>query len=431
MDSISFRNLENSLDDNFFAILDIETTGFSPKKGDKIVEIAIISIDCNGNEVDRYETLINPRREVTATNIHGITAEMLQNAPTIDMIIGDIVFHLNNKTIVGHNIQFDLSFINHEIKRHFQIQDEIYGICTLNLSKIIEPNLPMRKLETLCSYFNIDNKNSHSAIGDCEATVQLFTILKNQYLENYGVDKFYKFINPVRLNVDFKVSDNSLRRENAITISKQEVNQFNVFLNRLSTIECEEIPVQEYLNVLDDILADRIITQTELETLSDLAFEFKISQSQVIEIHQEYVRKLVRIYLLDNILTQSEIVDLEKVCELLSISKDVLEKVIMYERVSIHENQSITDKLDYENKSVCFTGQLNSKLKGYLIDRYKAQQLAMERGMIIKNGVVKNLDYLVVADPYSLSNKSQKAREYGIKILAEPVFWNMIGVLVE
>ncbi|NWJ51291.1 MAG: hypothetical protein HXX14_10530 [Bacteroidetes bacterium] len=431
MNSITFRNLENSLNDNFFAILDLETTGFSPKNGDKIVEIAIISIDCNGNEIDRFETLINPRREVSATSIHGITAEMLQNAPTIDMVIGDIIHHLNNKTIVGHNIQFDLSFINHEVKRHFKIQDEIYGVCTLNLSKIIEPDLPMRKLETLCNYFNIENKNSHTAIGDCQATVQLFTILRDLFIEKYGIDKFCNFINPLRLNVDCPISNHSFRRENAIAVSKRESNQFNAFLNRLSTIQSDEIPIQQYLNILDDILADRLITQEELETLADLSAEYKISQSQAIEIHQEYVRKLVRIYLLDNILTQSETADLEKVCELLSISTDVLEKIVKYEKVSIHENLSPADKQDYKNKSVCFTGQLNSKLNGCLVDRPKAQQLAMERGMVIKNGVVKDLDYLVVADPYSLSSKSQKAHEYGIKILAEPVFWNMIGVLVE
>ena len=431
MDSITFRNLEDSLNDNFFAILDIETTGFAPKNGDKIVEIAIISIDCNGNEIDRFETLINPLREVTATNIHGITAEMLQNAPTMDMVIGDILYHLNNKTIVGHNVQFDLSFINHEIKKHFNIHDEIYGICTLNLSKIIEPYLPMRKLETLCAYFNIENTQSHSALGDCCATAHLFTILKNQYIENYGIEKFKNFINPLHLHIDFKISNICFRRENANAISKQEANQFNAFLKRLSTTNGEEIPVQEYLNILDTILADRLITQNEIDKLADLSTEYKISQTQAIEIHQEYVRKLVRIYLLDDIITQSESSDLEKVCELLSISNEVLEKIIMYEKVSIHENHCTTNTIDCINKTVCFTGQLNSKLNGSLIDRSKAQELAMERGMIIKNGVVKNLDFLVVADPHSLSGKSQKAKEYGIQILAEPVFWNMIGVLVE
>ena len=431
MDVTTFRTHDNSINNNLFAILDVETTGFSPKYGDKIIEIAIITVDCNGNEIDRYETLINPRRDVGATHIHGITASMLKNAPTMDMIIGDIFYHLRNKTIVGHNIEFDLRFINHELERHFNIRNKICGLCTLKLSKIVEPYLPIRKLETLCTYFNIENKTAHSAVCDCEATTELFTILKNQFIDKNGFDEFNKFLNPFSIDVDFKCSNISFKRANAFETYKQEINQFNNFINRLSSIPSDEIPIQEYLNLLDDILADRLITQNELKTLSDLSIEYKISQSQVAEIHQEYVRKLVRIYLIDNMLTQSEINDLNKVCELLSVTNEILEKIIKYENMSIQKQVIKTDNINYKGKSVCFTGQLSSKLNGLLIDRTKAQQLAIERGMIIKNGVVKNLDYLIVSDPNSLSSKSQKAHEYEIKILAEPVFWNMLGITVE
>ena len=383
MDAITFRNRENLIKNDLFAILDIETTGFSPKHGEKILEIAIITVDYNGNEIDRYETLINPHREVSATHIHGITAGMVKNAPSIDMIIGDIGYHLQNKTIVGHNIAFDLSFINHELERYFKIHDRICGICTLKLSKIVEPDLSIRKLDTLCSYYNIENKTSHSAVSDCNATSELFTILKNKFIDNKGEDQFNNFLNPLRLDVDFKCSNISYKRANAIETYKNESNQFNNFLNRLSSSPSDEVPIQEYLNLLDDILADRLITQNELKTLSDLSIEYKISQSQATEIHQEYVTKLVRIYLIDNILTQCEINDLNKVCEILSIPNEILDNIIKHEKVSIHKQAITTNKLNYEGKSVCFTGQLGSKLNGYLIDRAKAQQLAMERGMII------------------------------------------------
>jgi DNA polymerase-3 subunit epsilon len=55
----------------------------------------------------------------------------------------------------------------------------------------------------------------------------------------------------------------------------------------------------------------------------------------------------------------------------------------------------------------------------------------MERGLIIKSGVSNKLDYLVTADPNSLSGKARKAKDLGIRIVAEPVFWNMIGLAVE
>jgi DNA polymerase-3 subunit epsilon len=55
----------------------------------------------------------------------------------------------------------------------------------------------------------------------------------------------------------------------------------------------------------------------------------------------------------------------------------------------------------------------------------------MERGLIIKSGVSNNLNFLITADPNSLSGKAKKAKELGIKVIAEPVFWNMIGVAVQ
>jgi DNA polymerase III subunit epsilon len=64
-------------------------------------------------------------------------------------------------------------------------------------------------------------------------------------------------------------------------------------------------------------------------------------------------------------------------------------------------------------------------------DRIFAQKIAIEHGMVIKSGVSKGLDYLVTADPNSLSGKSLKARDYGVKIIAEPVFWSWMNFKVD
>ncbi len=72
-----------------------------------------------------------------------------------------------------------------------------------------------------------------------------------------------------------------------------------------------------------------------------------------------------------------------------------------------------------------------SRINGEVVSRATAERVAMEHGMVVRKGVVKKLDYLVVADPESMSGKANKAREYGVRILAEPVFWHMMGVNVE
>ena len=418
-----------------FAILDIETTGFSPNRGDKIVEIAIITTDFQGKIIDIYETLINPRRDVGPTNIHGITAEMVKKAPFIENVIDDVIYQIQNKTIVGHNISFDLRFVNYEIDNHLSYHIDLKGICTLQLSNQVIPDLPARRLECFCDYFDIQNSSSHTAFGDCRATAELFHIFKSNLLDSYGKDHFIKhFVYPTIIHREIMPKRIEFKRADAIKLKVQENNRLMELINRLPANSSDSINVQQYLNLLDEILMDRIITDAEIRTLREFGQVFNISQKQAIEIHQEYLRKLIRLYLLDGILSLTEINDLVMVCELLCIKNEDLEKFIEYEKSRISDSQienKISKSSDYVGKTVCFTGQLNSRLGGLLIERSVAQQIAMEHGLIIKSGVSNKLDFLVASDPNSLSGKAQKARELGVKIVAEPVFWSMIGLKVE
>ena len=63
--------------------------------------------------------------------------------------------------------------------------------------------------------------------------------------------------------------------------------------------------------------------------------------------------------------------------------------------------------------------------------RSKAEEIATEQGMVVKKNVTRDLEILVVADPDSMSGKAKKARTYGTRIIAEPVFWQMMGIQVE
>ena len=71
---------------------------------------------------------------------------------------------------------------------------------------------------------------------------------------------------------------------------------------------------------------------------------------------------------------------------------------------------------------------MSSTIDGVPISRQLAERFASERGMLVEKNVTKCLDYLVLADPESMSTKARKARQYGIRILAEPVFWKMLQV---
>jgi NAD-dependent DNA ligase len=86
---------------------------------------------------------------------------------------------------------------------------------------------------------------------------------------------------------------------------------------------------------------------------------------------------------------------------------------------------------DLRGKTVSYTGELQSKINGQLIVRDVAEALAEKAGLIIANSITKKTDLLVVADPGTQSGKAKKARQYGIRILADSVFWRLIGVNVE
>jgi DNA polymerase III epsilon subunit-like protein len=101
--------------DGPFAIIDLETSGFNPP-GSKILEIAILKIDREGNELDRFETLINPEDgNVGRTDIHGIELRMLNGAPTFDEVSGRILELIQDSIIVAHNARFEENFLASEL----------------------------------------------------------------------------------------------------------------------------------------------------------------------------------------------------------------------------------------------------------------------------------------------------------------------------
>jgi DNA polymerase-3 subunit epsilon len=82
-------------------------------------------------------------------------------------------------------------------------------------------------------------------------------------------------------------------------------------------------------------------------------------------------------------------------------------------------------------KSVCFTGEICSQLKGDRITRELAEKFAAEAGLVVQATVTKRLDLLVVADPDTQSGKAKKARQYGVRIMAEVALWKALGIPVE
>jgi DNA polymerase-3 subunit epsilon len=194
--------------------------------------------------------------------------------------------------------------------------------------------------------------------------------------------------------------------------------------------------LQQYYALLDRVLEDRRITPDEADALFELAKELGMSKSQALDLQHQYMTDLIHVALSDRIITESEQKDLDEVRSLLAIPEEEFQKLLSkarYESEKAGVDRGLISSLQEEvsGKTICFTGALTCEIEGQQVSRSLAQRLAIEKGMIVKKNVTKKLDYLVTADPDSMSGKAKKAGQYGIRIIAESVFWRMLGVDVE
>ena len=102
-----------------FAVVDLETTGLFPNGADRVIEVAVINMDSRGKIFNEYCTLINPKRDVSMTQIHGISARDVKNAPIFSEIAGDLLSLLAGAVFVAHNVNFDIRFIHSEFETSF------------------------------------------------------------------------------------------------------------------------------------------------------------------------------------------------------------------------------------------------------------------------------------------------------------------------
>jgi DNA polymerase-3 subunit epsilon len=192
-----------------YAIVDIETTGGSPKN-EKITEIAIYVHD-GTSIIKEYTTLINPEKNIPyyITGLTGITNEMVTNAPRFFEVAKQIVELTENCIFVGHNVNFDYHFVREEFSRlGYDYKREV--LCTVKMSRKIIPGKKSYSLGNLCNDVGITINDRHRAAGDALATVKLFELLSSITSEpllgsKKNIQISQKDINPV---LDFKLIQN-------------------------------------------------------------------------------------------------------------------------------------------------------------------------------------------------------------------------------
>ena len=177
-------------------VLDTETTGLNPDKGDRIVEIGAIELVNHiptGNTFHCYlNPLINGEMPIESFNVHGLSVDFLSDKPLFSEMIENLITFVGDSKIIIHNAKFDVLFINYEMQRLENSNPDIYDklpykeinseniIDTLEIAKNLYPGKSV-SLDSLCIKFGINNKRKgkHGALIDSE-------ILSEVYLELVG-----------------------------------------------------------------------------------------------------------------------------------------------------------------------------------------------------------------------------------------------------
>ncbi|MCP4573040.1 MAG: hypothetical protein GY838_11855 [bacterium] len=153
-----------------FAVVDLETTG-SVIGVDEIIEVGAVLVR-EGKIVDRFETLVWTDRTIPSwvARLTGIGNRDLAGAPTFSDIAGELFDFLDDRVFVAHDIRFDLPFLRWEFGRRGLDRPAVTGLCTLQLSRHLWPELESRSLVDLATRFGVIHDNPHRAAADAEAT---------------------------------------------------------------------------------------------------------------------------------------------------------------------------------------------------------------------------------------------------------------------
>ncbi|WP_267133336.1 exonuclease domain-containing protein, partial [Streptomyces calidiresistens] len=172
--------------DRRYVVLDCETTGLNAAQGDRIVSLALVTVD-GGRVVDRWSSLCNPERDTGAVHIHGIDNATARRAPLFPALVPEILRRLDGETVAAHNVGFDLFFLASELERAGVPWRPGRVLDTLDLAQRFMPRLRNHRLATCAKALGIPH-HAHRADSDAEVTTALLLHLLDRAEEEGHAD---------------------------------------------------------------------------------------------------------------------------------------------------------------------------------------------------------------------------------------------------
>jgi DNA polymerase III epsilon subunit family exonuclease len=166
------------LDECAFAVVDVETTGVRVSSSDRITEIAVVVVHAGGREV-AFESLVNPGCPIPPAicAITNITDEMVRHAPPFAEVADQVLAALAGRIFVAHHARFDWAFVSAELRRARGLALDGPRLCTVRLARRLVRGVRSCGLDSLTTFFGLENAARHRAMGDAWVTAELLSRL--------------------------------------------------------------------------------------------------------------------------------------------------------------------------------------------------------------------------------------------------------------
>ncbi|WP_245679199.1 exonuclease domain-containing protein [Actinomadura hibisca] len=156
-----------------WACVDVETSGLHAEF-DRVLSVAVVLLSAGGEQVGEFSTLLDPGCDPGPVEIHGLTRERLQGAPTFDQVAGRVAELLRGRVLVAHNAQFDYGFLAAEFARAGLEPPVERRLCTLTLNRRLGPPVSDMQLGTLAAHYGVELLQAHDALHDARALAGIF-----------------------------------------------------------------------------------------------------------------------------------------------------------------------------------------------------------------------------------------------------------------
>lgn len=266
-------------DNSIYAVVDIETTGTNPET-DKIIQFACVFVQ-DWKIINYFSTDINPLKSIPK-NIEiltGINNEQVAKAPYFEDIASTVIQILSDCYFVAHNVYFDYSFLNSELRRAGENELDLECLDTVELSQIMFPSSLGFRVKDLADYLNLNHDNPHQALSDAYVTAEIFIqlIKKLETLPYVTISKM------ADLSYALGVDNSSVFLQ--ALLNKEKILNNNKGLNELKTIECIALKEKKYQFrekekvTLDDYPVGQINKEKKLSQ----EYSYRNSQNQMMD----------------------------------------------------------------------------------------------------------------------------------------------------